>query len=86
MQLAVCWPGTHGSQPHAHDDDEKASAVGHQSSWPDAWRTYTTRCRYTHGFCCRLQSTRRSNATRTTPLTFVRSFVCARTLQSGSEP
>ena len=29
MQLAVCWPGTHGSQPHAHDDDEKArSAYG----------------------------------------------------------
>jgi hypothetical protein len=28
MQLAVCWPGTHGSQPHAHDDDKKS-----QRSW-----------------------------------------------------
>lgn len=45
MQLAVCWPGTHGSQPHAHDDDEKASAVGHQSRWPDAWWTQAVCCR-----------------------------------------
>ena len=31
--------GTHGSQPHAHEDEEKASAVGHQSRWPDVWQT-----------------------------------------------
>jgi hypothetical protein len=66
--------GTHGSQPHAHEDEEKASAVGHQSRWPDVWQTEGYALPLYSLFLLQAYSVRADqDATTSTPLTFVRS-------------
>jgi hypothetical protein len=87
MQLAVCWPGTHGSQPHAHDDDKKS-----QRSWASIIMARRLEdvglalplC-YAHDFDAGYSVRVDQNATASAPLAFVRSSTPG-LFRGGSEP